>query len=278
MTGRTICLMLVAGVLAAAGCNRVITAVPQAGEAAAAQLALAVVRAQSPDDARELAPPPAAEPASAAPAQPPREAPATAAKPSEPAKPPAPPVVPTAAEELSKLLSPPARLVPRPSELAGAAPRAVPGPARLENPPPWLPPSPGGLPRLPAVRLRVPPRPWPAAEGPPLADQRSTPRPAAEIVLEAGERVRIAGLDPAAPTPLPPTTQPVPDRTAAEDPTAEFSLAAARAAVPPDRFAKAPFVPLSLPDPFELRKTVQLKSPPPDDGDPVTAVARPPIK
>jgi hypothetical protein len=90
--------------------------------------------------------------------------------------------------------------------------------------------------------------------------------------------VRHPGPEVNRPVPLPILAQPAPDRASLDDPTADLSAAAVQAAAPPPRTAPAPFLRLTLPDPFEPRNAVRLRTPPADEGGPVTATPRPPGK
>lgn len=68
-------------------------------------------------------------------------------------------------------------------------------------------------------------------------------------------RVRIASLDVNEPIPLPILAHPVSDRASLDDPTLDASTAAAIAATIPARTNKAPFLKLTLPDPYDQRRT-----------------------
>jgi TolA-binding protein len=64
-------------------------------------------------------------------------------------------------------------------------------------------------------------------------------------------------------------SQPQPDRASLEDPTAELSLPAALTASPPERRTPAPFLRLTLPDPFEHRQAIRLRTTPPEEPLPL---------
>lgn len=116
--------------------------------------------------------------------------------------------------------------------------------------------------------------PSPSLEGkrrPPVPPQLLTPEPplgGADTVLDlpqsqefpVGERLRVPSVSVEQPAALAPMAQPLPDRGALVDPT----LAAARSAVQeaplPERTTPAPFLRLTLPDPFENRDSVRLRS------------------
>jgi hypothetical protein len=63
------------------------------------------------------------------------------------------------------------------------------------------------------------------------------------------------------------TTRPV-DATPAEDPTAADSAAAALSAAPPRRVTPAPYLRLTVPDPFEHRDVLRLPRPDTDHQPP----------
>jgi len=71
--------------------------------------------------------------------------------------------------------------------------------------------------------------------------------------LPEGGRVRVSSVDVNQPLPLPILAQPISDRASLDDPTAEVSSAAAVAAPIPPRITKAPFLKLTLPDPYDHR-------------------------
>jgi hypothetical protein len=60
---------------------------------------------------------------------------------------------------------------------------------------------------------------------------------------------------------LPILARPVSDRASLEDPTGDASTAAALAATLPRRVIPAPFLRLSLPEPFEFRRPLTLAVP-----------------
>lgn len=68
-------------------------------------------------------------------------------------------------------------------------------------------------------------------------------------------RVRVASLDVNEPIPLPILARPMSDRASLDDPTVDVSSAAAIAAPIPARTKKAPFLKLTLPDPYDRRRT-----------------------
>jgi hypothetical protein len=74
--------------------------------------------------------------------------------------------------------------------------------------------------------------------------------------LPVGQRVRIESVNVDEPIPLPLLARPALDQASLDDPTAEVSADAARSALIPARTTPAPFLKLSLPDPYERRRPV----------------------
>ncbi len=97
----------------------------------------------------------------------------------------------------------------------------------------------------------------------------------AETSLPATERVREPSRDVNAPVALPVLAQPVPDRASLEDPTGDVSTAAALAATLPQRVIPAPFLRLSLPEPFEFRRPLMVAAPA-ETADPRTSTPQTP--
>jgi hypothetical protein len=97
----------------------------------------------------------------------------------------------------------------------------------------------------------------------------------AEIVLPAMERVRVPSPDANEPVSLPILARPVTDRVSLEDPTADASTAAALAATLPRRIIPAPFLRLSLPEPFEYRRPLTLAIPA-ESTEPLTSTPQTP--
>jgi hypothetical protein len=157
-----------------------------------------------------------------------------------------------------------------------AGPRRLPGSPVLEQPSVPLPPNQGQVPRLSVGRQGPPLRPRSLPDELPLSPSRQElPQ---EMQFPAGDRVRLPGPEVSQPVPLPVLAVPAPDRGSSDDPTAEFSSAAAQTAAPPARARPAPFVRVSLPEPFENRIAVRLREPPHEKEDPVTAPPKPPGK
>jgi hypothetical protein len=175
---------------------------------------------------------------------------------------------------LAKVL-PPADKIPLTDDGGSSKPKRLPGSAALEHPSVPLGPNQGQVPRLPATRKGPPLRPRPLPDDLPLSGMR--PEPPQEAQFPAGDRVRLPGPDVNQPAPLPLLAVPAPDRTT-DDPTADFSSAAAQSASVPVRTAPAPFVKLSLPDPFENRDVIRLRQTPPEKDEPVSATPKPPMK
>jgi hypothetical protein len=127
-----------------------------------------------------------------------------------------------------------------------------------------LPPLP--LPMSPAAHLpMVPTKQPPISIQPRLVVEEtldSWPTPVLpEMQLRpSGPRLKGASVESKEPAPLPILAQPVTERAPLDDATGEASTQAALAAPPPARTAKAPFLKLSVPDPFEFRKPVSAET------------------
>jgi hypothetical protein len=174
---------------------------------------------------------------------------------------------------LGKLLPPSGKVSPvddRP------APRRFPDTPAVETPQVPVPPSPGEIVRLPEPKASQPVRPGLVPEGLPLLGYKGMPQPPEANSLTAGELVRVPSLDVNRPMPLPLLGALAPDRVPLDDPTSDHSLAAALAAQMPDRTTPAPFLKLTLPDPFENRQTVRLRTMPVEESTPIAAAPRGP--
>jgi hypothetical protein len=156
------------------------------------------------------------------------------------------------------------------------APRRFPDSPAVEAPQVPVPPSPGDLVRLPEPKASQPARPGPLPEGLPLLSYKGTPQPPEASSLPAGVLVRLPSPDVNRPVPLPLLGDLAPDRAPFDDPTAEHSLATALAAQMPERTNPAPFLRLTLPDPFENRQTVRLRTLPAEESTPIAAAPRGP--
>jgi hypothetical protein len=129
-----------------------------------------------------------------------------------------------------------------------------------------------------------------ARPGPKAASRPARPRPVFDEIptsgsltgwslpepppLPADPGARVVAPDPAEPPPLPVLAHYAPERQSLDDPTGDFSLRAALAAPPPERTGPAPFLRLTLPDPFEHAEVVRLRTPLPEDPTPVSPAPR----
>jgi hypothetical protein len=125
---------------------------------------------------------------------------------------------------------------------------------QMESPTLPLPPHRAAMPRLPASAKLIPLRPRLVLDETPsgLPDSPILPQLPS---LPDGDRVRVPSVDVNQPIPLPILTRPVADRAPLDDPTADASAAAALAAPIPTRTTKAPFLKLTLPDPYDRRRS-----------------------
>jgi hypothetical protein len=174
---------------------------------------------------------------------------------------------------LGKLLPPSGKVSPvedRP------APRRFPDSPAVRTPPVPVPPGADEVVRLPEPRPAQPARPGPVPEALPLLGYRETPQPPEANSLTAGELVRAPSSDVNRPMPLPLLGALAPDRVPLDDPTSDQSVAAALAGQMPDRTTPAPFLKLTLPDPFENRQTVRLRTMPVEESTPIAAAPRGP--
>lgn len=161
-----------------------------------------------------------------------------------------------------------AKVLP-PSEAGGPSADRTRGPRRSTNrrelaPALPLPPALPVLPRLPASQGK-PPRPRLTLEESleEVATHAALPQ---APTLPAGERVRVASPDVNQPLPLPTLARPAPDRAPVEDVTGDASTTAALAAPMPRRTRPAPFLKLTVPDPYENRRPLGLPVPPEGTG------------
>jgi hypothetical protein len=125
------------------------------------------------------------------------------------------------------------------------------------------------VPRLPVQRKSPSPRPFLEES---LGSPRRDPALPSDPTLPAGERTFIPSGDVNQPIPLPVLAQPVTDRAPLGDATGEASTAAALFAPLPRRTTPAPFLRLTLPDPYEHRRPLEAE-PPTEPSTP--AAARP---
>jgi hypothetical protein len=125
---------------------------------------------------------------------------------------------------------------------------------RIDLPALPLPPNHATMPRLPAPAKTAPLRPRLVLDETPsgLPDSPILPQLPS---LPDGGRVRVPSVDVNQPIPLSMLARPVADRASLDDPTADASAASALAAPIPSRTTKAPFLKLTLPDPYDHRRT-----------------------
>jgi hypothetical protein len=132
--------------------------------------------------------------------------------------------------------------------------------ARMKPPTLPLPPSHAAMPHPPLLVKSAPLRPRLAIDetlsG--LPDTPALPQPPS---LPERGRVRVSSVDVNQPIPLPIRTRPISDRASLDDPTVEASSAAALAASIPRRITKAPFLKLTLPDPYDRRRDETIATP-----------------
>jgi hypothetical protein len=175
---------------------------------------------------------------------------------------------------LARLLAPPESLPPpRTTE-----PRPRRGMKTHENPAAPPPPQVALLPRLTTEESRRTPFPQLLTPELPLGGHDEPvvipPTPSFSV----SERLRVPSSDVETPADLPPTAQPLPDRAPFIDPTLAASREAVLSAKMPERKAPAPYLRFPLPDPFEHRDTVRLRTPPGTEQVPVLTSAPPPRK
>ena len=155
----------------------------------------------------------------------------------------------------------PSNQIPRLGDDKIASPKRRSGAAKLDNPDVPLPPvivnSPAPIPLAQAKTKPVQPRLL-QGEAPLNRDRIETAGPVA-IKLHAGPKIAWPSPDVNQPIPLPILARPVVDRASLDDPSGDASQAAALASTVPGRTTPAPFLRLSLPDPFEHRNVVRLR-------------------
>ncbi|MBI1913645.1 MAG: hypothetical protein HYS12_02650 [Planctomycetes bacterium] len=173
---------------------------------------------------------------------------------------------------LARLLAPPENLPP----LRTTEPRPRRGMKALENPAAPPPPQVVLLPRLTTEEPRRTLPPQLLTPELPLGGHEEPvviPPPPSFLV---GERLRVPSADGEKPVDLPPTAQPLPDRAPVADPTQSASREAVLSATMPARKSPAPFLRFLLPDPFEHRETVRLRTPLGTEQVPILFSAPPP--
>jgi len=153
-----------------------------------------------------------------------------------------------------------------PKETPASRPDRTPPPRRssssvgMKPPTLPLPPSHTAMPHPPSLVKSAPVRPRLVIDetlsG--LPDTPILPQPQS---LPEGGRVRVSSVDVNQPIALPILARPVSDRAPLDDPTAEASSVAAVAAPIPSRVTKAPFLKLTLPDPYDHRRPETIATP-----------------
>jgi hypothetical protein len=171
---------------------------------------------------------------------------------------------------LSQLLSPSAPA----AELSSKAPTA--GPAAVERPSLSSTALVIAVPRLPLDPHRHNLLLGQIPEETPFSYYQNDPRQPRDQSLPTGDRVRVASVDTNLPMALPILAKPVSDRVSLEDPTLDLSVEAAVTAKMPARVTPAPYVRISIPNPFEFREAVQVKITVDEDPLPITGTPRPP--
>jgi hypothetical protein len=157
-----------------------------------------------------------------------------------------------------------------------SGPRAFPPLRSLEQAELPLPPVPSGSLSLPPGQPRAPLQPRHLVEESPLTATRLKPTLPDSQPLTTGALVRTASPPIDRPVGVPYLGTGVADRASLDDPTKEASLDSALNGAVPARPGPAPFVRPSSPDPFENRDTVKIRTPPGEDGTPVTGSPRTP--
>jgi hypothetical protein len=159
---------------------------------------------------------------------------------------------------------------------AGKVARKV--PAVVVNPSLLAPLTRMELPRLPQGATTSSLQPGAVPEDAPLADHTAMPELPASPALATGVPLRIdeEGMD--GTIAVPPVIQPAAIAAATVDPTRDSSWKAALAGPLPPRDAAAPFVRRNLPDPFEHRRTGELRPTPAESADPVVGSPEVPQK
>ncbi len=161
---------------------------------------------------------------------------------------------------LAKLL-PPEPTAGREERTTRPRPRPAPRSLEVRSDPLPPPPARGLVPALPAQGKRPPLRPHLLIEEGLVGASERVALPE-EAVLPAGERFRVPSPDVNESVALPILAQPVPDRASLDDPTGDASTAAVLAAVLPPRVTPAPFLRLTVPDPYEFRRPLTLAATP----------------
>jgi hypothetical protein len=130
----------------------------------------------------------------------------------------------------------------------------------LEQPALLLPPFTAQVRRARLADASRPALPRPLPEQLPFVWTPTDDRLPARVLLPAGPLVRVAGPDVNQPPPLPILATPQSDRAGAADPTADASRDAVLGELNPTRLGPAPFDRPAIPDPFENRRTIRLRT------------------
>jgi hypothetical protein len=118
-------------------------------------------------------------------------------------------------------------------------------------------------------------RPHDPAEPAPLEIVVATPIiPAAVVMLPDGPVAAVPVVDPTVPPTMPNLARPTTDRAPLTDATLEASLAAVLRTAIPLRRLTVPFVPMNLPDPFELQDVILVQRPLDEDFQPMPVPPR----
>jgi hypothetical protein len=163
----------------------------------------------------------------------------------------------------------PSDQMPRLADDKKSSPKRQSGPAKLENPD--VPLAAVHLGRLASTTVQKggkPVRPRLLEGEAPLSRGRIEVAQPAVVKLPTSPKVAWLSPDINEPIPLPILARPVVDRASLDDPSGDTSQAAALASNVPDRATPAPFLRLNLPDPFEHRNAVRLRTPPTEIGLP----------
>jgi hypothetical protein len=127
------------------------------------------------------------------------------------------------------------------------------------------------LPKLPPLVGGAVKQPDAVPEEAPLTYHAAMP-PVPEVKpLDANPPISVPSPDVNKPPVLVQVKQPAPDAVSVTDPTQDASQQAALEGTPSPRTEAAPFLRLTLPDPFLNRKVSDLYETLPEDGAPVTA-------
>jgi hypothetical protein len=178
---------------------------------------------------------------------------------------------------LAELLPPSDRLPRLPAD-SPAGPRRFATPRGLEQAELTWPVSQADLPSSSlGVKARLP-RLRPAPEESPLLSYLADPAPPERPQVVAASRVKQWSPDVSQPLPMPILGQKQPESVSGDDPTADVTTAAALAVPHLQRSKPAPFLKLTLPEPYEHRQAVRLRKELAEDATPVTAAPRLPGK